>query len=201
MAMGTWLVVGLGNPGPAYALHRHNIGYRVVDELARRAGARLAPARGLRAEVCQTRITASGIGGIGADAARVVAAKPRAFMNESGGSVAALMAYHKTPADQVIVVHDELDLDLGQLRLKLGGGDNGHNGLRSIRKALGSGDFHRIRMGIGRPPGRQEPADYVLSNFPASQRAEVELEVGRAVDAIELLVVEGLTAAQNRYNN
>lgn len=201
MPTGTWLVVGLGNPGPTYAAHRHNIGHLVVDELARRAGLRLTVARGMRAGVCQTRITALGIGGVGADGARVVAAKPRTFMNESGGPTAALVAYHKTPIDRLIVVHDELDLDLGQLRLKSGGGDNGHNGLRSIRKALGSGDFHRIRMGIGRPPGRQDPADYVLSNFPASQRIEVELEVSRAADAIETLITEGLGAAQNKYNN
>lgn len=201
MPTGTWLVVGLGNPGPTYAAHRHNIGYLVVDELARRAGLRLSAARGMRAEVCQTRVTARGIGGVGADAERIVVAKPRTFMNESGGPTAALMAYHKTSIDRLIVVHDELDLDVGQLRLKAGGGDNGHNGLRSIRKALGSGDFHRIRMGIGRPPGRQEPADYVLSNFAASQRAEVELEVVRAADAIELLITQGLAAAQNQYNN
>jgi PTH1 family peptidyl-tRNA hydrolase len=201
MPTGSWLVVGLGNPGPAYAFHRHNIGYLVADELARRAGLPMAPTKGMRAEVCQTRITANGTGGIGADAARIVVTKPRTFMNESGGPVAALMAYHKTPIGQVIVVHDELDLDLGQLRLKLGGGDNGHNGLRSIRKALGSGDFHRIRMGIGRPPGRQEPADYVLSNFPVSVRTDVEIEVSRAADAIETLVNEGLGAAQNRFNN
>lgn len=201
MPTGTWLVVGLGNPGPTYALHRHNIGHFVIDELARRAGMRLAAARGMRAEVCQTRVTTRGIGGVGAEAARVVVAKPRTFMNESGGPTAALVAYHKTPIDRVIVIHDELDLDVGQLRLKSGGGDNGHNGLRSIRKALGSGDFHRIRMGIGRPPGRQEPADYVLSNFPASQRAEVELEVARAADAIEMLITDGLAVAQNKYNN
>lgn len=201
MPTGTWLLVGLGNPGPTYASHRHNIGHLVVAELARRAGRPLTAAKGLRAEVCQTRITVGGTGGIGADAARVVVARPRTYMNESGGPVAALMAYHKVPIERIIVVHDELDLDLGQLRIKLGGGDNGHNGLRSIRKALGSGDFHRIRMGIGRPPGRQEPADYVLSDFTASQRFEVELEVSRAADAIESLVVDGLGVAQNRFNN
>jgi peptidyl-tRNA hydrolase, PTH1 family len=200
MPAGSWLVVGLGNPGPTYALHRHNIGHMVVAELARRAGAPLTAAKGMRAEVCQTRITAAGTGGIGAEAARVVVARPRTFMNESGGPVAGLMAYHRIGIDRLVVVHDELDLELGQLRLKLGGGDNGHNGLRSIRKALGSGEFHRVRMGIGRPPGRQEPSDYVLSNFSASQRPAVELEVSRAVDAIEVMVLDGLAPAQNRYN-
>lgn len=201
MPTGTWLVVGLGNPGPTYAHHRHNIGHWVIAEMARRARTPLAPAKGTRADTCQTRITQDGVGGIGVEAARVVLARPRAFMNESGGPVAALMAYHKVAIDRLVVIHDELDLDLGQLRLKQGGGDNGHNGLRSIRKALGSGDFYRVRMGIGRPPGRQEPADYVLSNFAASQRTAVEIEVGRAVDAIEVLIVDGLDAAQNGFNS
>ncbi|HHV21158.1 MAG TPA: aminoacyl-tRNA hydrolase [Propionibacterium sp.] len=201
MPEGNWLVVGLGNPGPTYARHRHNVGHMVVDELTRRAGSPLAVARGMRAEVCQTRVSAGGIGGVGTDAVRVLLVKPRTYMNESGGPVAKLLAYHSIPPRHLLVLHDELDLDLGQLRLKFGGGDNGHNGLRSIRKSIGTGDYHRVRIGIGRPPGRQEPADYVLSNFPASQRTDLELEIGRAADAVEFLVREGLTSAQNRFNN
>ncbi|WP_432558917.1 aminoacyl-tRNA hydrolase [Granulicoccus sp. GXG6511] len=200
MPDGTWLVVGLGNPGPTYAFHRHNVGHMVIDELARRADSPLAVARLMRAAVCQTRVGAGGIGGVGADAARVVLVKPRTFMNESGGPVAKLLAYHRAKPDHLIVLHDELDLDPGQLRIKFGGGDNGHNGLRSIRKSVGTGDYHRVRIGIGRPPGRQEPADYVLSNFRASQRVDLEIEIGRAADAVELLVREGLAAAQNRFN-
>ncbi len=201
MPEGTWLVVGLGNPGPTYAFHRHNIGHMVVDELARRARTPLSPAKGMRAETCQTRVTAGGIGAVGADAVRLVVVKPRTYMNESGQPVAKLMAYHKVDPAHLVVIHDELDLDLGQLRLKLGGGDNGHNGLRSIRNSIGTGDYHRIRMGIGRPPGRQEPADFVLSNFPSAQRTDLEIEIGRAADAIEVLVREGLTLAQNRFNS
>lgn len=198
--MGAWLVVGLGNPGPTYAWHRHNVGHMVVGELARRAGTPLTVAKGMRAEVCQTRVGTGGLGSVGTDAARVVVARPRTFMNESGGPVAKLMAYHRIHADHLLVLHDELDLDPGQLRLKFGGGDNGHNGLRSIRKSLGTGDYHRIRIGIGRPPGRQDPADYVLSNFSAGERTGLDLMISRAADAVEALVREGLAAAQNRFN-
>lgn len=201
MPTGTWLVVGLGNPGPTYAFHRHNVGHMVLDELARRAGSRLSVAKGMRAEVCGTRVGPGGTGGVGADAAPMVLVKPRTYMNESGGPVAKLLAYHRVRPDHLLVLHDELDLDLGQLRLKFGGGDNGHNGLRSIRQSLGTGDYHRIRIGIGRPPGRQAPADYVLSNFPAGQRVELDLEIARAADAVEILVRDGLTPAQNRFNS
>lgn len=201
MPTGTWLVVGLGNPGPTYAFHRHNVGHMVIDELARRAGSRLSVAKGMRAEVCGTRVGPGGTGSVGADAAPMVLVKPRTYMNESGGPVAKLLAYHRVRPDHLLVLHDELDLDLGQLRLKFGGGDNGHNGLRSIRQSLGTGDYHRLRIGIGRPPGRQAPADYVLSNFPAAQRVELELEIARAADAVEMLVRDGLTPAQNRFNS
>ncbi|MGA4508042.1 aminoacyl-tRNA hydrolase [Propionibacteriaceae bacterium G1746] len=195
-----WLVVGLGNPGPAYASTRHNAGFFVVDEAARRGGVSFSGPRGMFADVAETRLGASGFGAIG-DAVKVVLAKPRTYMNESGRAVKALCTFHKIPVDRVIVVHDELDIDFGQLRIKLGGGDNGHNGLKSTRAHLGSGDFYRVRYGVGRPPGRQAPADYVLQPFPASMREDVLVEAGRAVDAVELLVSEGLAAAQNRFNS
>lgn len=198
--MSSWLVVGLGNPGPTYASHRHNVGFMVVDELARRGSLAYAAPKGMRAEVCETRISAAGVGVPGADAQRVALVKPRTFMNDSGQAVAKLAAYHKVPVGQVVAIHDELDLDPGVLRLKAGGGDNGHNGLKSIRACLGSGDFLRVRFGIGRPPGRQAPADFVLSSFPAAQRVDLEIDVSRAADAVESLVVEGLSAAQNRFN-
>ncbi len=199
--MSTWLVVGLGNPGPTYAHHRHNVGHMVADELASRARTPFQMPRGMRAETATTRVTASGIGGVGADAERVVLVKPLTYMNESGAAVGKVAAFHQVPANHVIVVHDELDIDPGQLRLKLGGGDNGHNGLKSIRRVLGTGDFYRVRVGIGRPPGRQEPADWVLSNVPASQREELALEVGRAADAVEYLVTHPLPDAQSRFNS
>jgi peptidyl-tRNA hydrolase, PTH1 family len=194
--MTTWLVMGLGNPGPAFASHRHNIGYRVADELSRRMGVRFRAARGMRAEVAEARL-----GPAGADAPRMILAKSRTFMNESGWAVTRLLSYHKLEPTQMIVVHDELDLDPGQLRVKLGGGDNGHNGLRSIRTFLGTGDFYRVRIGVGRPPGRQDPADFLLSDFPASAREDVEEEIIRAADAVESLVLVGLDKTQNVFNS
>ncbi len=190
------LVVGLGNPGPTYASHRHNVGYLVVDELARRLDTRFSGSRGMRAEVAEGRL-----GPLGPDAARIALVKPRTFMNESGGPVAKLLAYYKLTPDRVIAVHDELDINPGQLRVKYGGGDNGHNGLKSLRKSLGTGDFYRVRLGIGRPPGRQAPADFVLTSFPAAQRVELALDVGRAADAVESLVQHGLERTQSAFNS
>ena len=194
--MTSWLVVGLGNPGPAFASHRHNIGYRVVDELARRMQLRFRVVRGIRAEVADGRI-----GPPGGDGPRLILAKSRTFMNETGWAVTRLLAYYKLKPPQMIVVHDELDIDVGQLRVKFGGGDNGHNGLRSIRAALGTGDFYRVRIGVGRPPGRQDPADFLLSDIPASAREDIEGEIGRAADAVESLVALGLDRTQNVFNS
>ncbi|HEY6686317.1 MAG TPA: aminoacyl-tRNA hydrolase [Propionibacteriaceae bacterium] len=194
--MTSWLVVGLGNPGPAFASHRHNIGYRVVEELARRMQLRFRAVRGIRAEVADGRI-----GPPGGDGPRLILAKSRTFMNETGWAVTRLLAYYKLKPPQMIVVHDELDIDVGQLRLKFGGGDNGHNGLRSIRAALGTGDFYRVRIGVGRPPGRQDPADFLLSDIPASAREDIEVEIGRAADAVESLVAVGLDRTQNVFNS
>lgn len=200
--MSNWLLVGLGNPGPTYASHRHNVGYRVADELARRAGVRFTGSGQMRAEVAQTRLTASGgMGGIGAEAEQIVLLKSRTFMNESGSAVSKALAYYRIPAERLVAVHDELDLDFGQLRLKFGGGDNGHNGLRSIRASLGTGDFFRARLGVGRPPGRQDPADFLLSNFPTSLSEDLAVEVSRCADAVEALLVSGLDAAQTRFNS
>ncbi len=193
--MTSWLVVGLGNPGPAFAAQRHNIGYRVAEELARRMGVRFRVARGIRAEVAEGRV-----GQPAADAPRLIVAKSRTFMNETGWAVTRLLSYYKLQPAQMIAVHDELDIDPGQLRVKFGGGDNGHNGLRSIRASLGTGDFYRVRVGVGRPPGRQEPADFLLSNFPASTRQDVEVEISRAADAVESLALLGLDPTQNAFN-
>ncbi len=189
-----WLVVGLGNPGPAYAGTRHNVGVQAVEALAAAMGSGLAGHRRCRAEVLEGRVGLPGAG------SRVVVARTRGYMNESGGPVACLADFYKVPLEQLVVVHDELDLPLGGLRLKQGGGDNGHNGLRSLRRSLGSGDFHRVRLGIGRPPGRQDPADFVLRPFTAAERTEVDLMVADAVDALEVLVTQGLAPAQNRFN-
>jgi peptidyl-tRNA hydrolase, PTH1 family len=192
-----WLVVGLGNPGPAYAGHRHNVGYLVDDELASRVGGSFRSHKTGRADVVEGRL--GGPGGLGGP--RVVLARPRCYMNESGGPVAALVKFYKLPVERVIAVHDELDLPFETMRIKLGGGDNGHNGLRSLRQSLGSGEFHRVRLGIGRPPGRQSPADFVLSDFTAAERKVLPLQVARAADAVESLVADGLAATQATYNS
>lgn len=190
-----WLVVGLGNPGPAYAGTRHNIGYLVTDELARRLGGGWRSHRTGRAEVVEGRLGAPGTPG-----PRLVLARPRCFMNESGGPVMALARFYKVPVERIIAVHDELDIDFGTLRCKLGGGDNGHNGLRSMRSSLGSGDFFRVRAGVGRPPGRQNPADFVLSNYSSTERKELPFQVDTAADAVESLLVDGLELTQQRFN-
>jgi PTH1 family peptidyl-tRNA hydrolase len=189
MADDTYLVVGLGNPGPSYAGNRHNVGAMVLDLLAERVGGRFKSHKG-RADVVEGRLAGD----------RVVLAKPRSYMNESGGPVAGLRQFHKVPLDHVIVVHDELDLPYGTVRLKLGGGDNGHNGLRSISRSAGGPDYLRVRVGIGRPPGRQDPADFVLRDFSGAERKDLALHVDRAADAIEALVAEGLEAAQNSFH-
>jgi PTH1 family peptidyl-tRNA hydrolase len=194
--MQPWLVLGLGNPGPTYTSHRHNVGYHVIDELARRMSAAFSAPRGMRADVAEARL-----GPPGPDNLRVALVKSRTFMNETGGPVSKLLAYYKIEPDRLVVVHDELDLDPGQLRVKFAGGDNGHNGLKSIRKALGSGDFYRVRFGVGRPPGRQDPADFLLSNFPAGEREAVGLEIQRTADAVESLLLLGLDRTQTAFNS
>jgi peptidyl-tRNA hydrolase, PTH1 family len=187
-----FLVVGLGNPGPAYRGNRHNVGFMVLDLLAGRVGGRFKAHKG-RADVIEARLGPL-------PAPRVVLAKPKSYMNESGGPVASMRDFYKVAPEQLVVVHDELDLPYGALRLKRGGGDNGHNGLRSITKSLGTREYLRVRFGIGRPPGRMDPADYVLRDFAAAERKDLEFEVDRAADAVEALVRDGLEAAQNRYN-
>lgn len=203
MAGDVWLVVGLGNPGPSYARNRHNVGHLVGEELAQRMDGSFRAHKSGRAEVVEGRIgTPGAVAGAaaGGELPRVVLARLRCYMNESGGPVAALANFYKVPVDRVVAVHDELDIPFGTLRVKLGGGDNGHNGLRSIRKSLGSGDFYRVRVGIGRPPGRQSPADFVLSDYSGTERKELPFQVDRAADAVESLVLEGLEATQSRYN-
>ncbi len=186
-----WLIVGLGNPGQEYAGHRHNIGFRVADELARRIGGsfrRHKRARGLSLE-----------GRAGEH--RVVLIKPTTYMNDSGQAVAPLCDFYKTGPDRVLAIHDELDLPFGSLRLKFGGGDNGHNGLKSLRRSLGTGDYFRARFGIGRPAGRLDPAVFVLRDFSPTERRELDGEVSRMADAVEALITEGLDRAQTQYND
>ncbi|MDL4815671.1 aminoacyl-tRNA hydrolase [Actinomadura opuntiae] len=189
MSADVWLVVGLGNPGPSYAGNRHNAGFMVLDELAGRAGGRFKAHRS-RADVLEGRLAG----------ARAVLAKPRTYMNESGGPVKGLRDFYKVPVERLVVVHDELDVPFGALRLKRGGGDNGHNGLRSLTKSLGDREYLRVRFGVGRPPGRMDPAAFVLKDFSAAEKKVLELEVDRAADAVEALLTGGLEAAQNVFH-
>jgi PTH1 family peptidyl-tRNA hydrolase len=190
-----WLVVGLGNPGASYAGHRHNVGSLVVAALAQRMGSSFRAHKVGRAEVVEGRLTPPGSPG-----PRVVLARPRTYMNESGGPVKQLATFYKVPPERIVVIHDELDLPFATMRIKLGGGDNGHNGLRSVRGALATGDFYRVRIGIGRPPGRQDVSDFVLSDYTAAERKDVPLQVGLAADAVESLLTEGLERTQGRFN-
>jgi PTH1 family peptidyl-tRNA hydrolase len=183
------LVVGLGNPGPKYVANRHNVGFLVADELADRIGGRFKSHKA-GADVLEGRLAGR----------RVALAKPRSYMNLSGGPVAGTVRFFKVAPEHVIVLHDELDLPYGEVRLKLGGGENGHNGLRSITKSLGTRDYLRVRFGIGRPPGRMDPADYVLRDFSATERKDLALDIDRCADATEALVAKGLEAAQNLFH-
>jgi len=189
-AMTAWLIVGLGNPGSSYSGHRHNVGAMVVDELAVRTTASLRSHKA-RAAAAEVRIVAQ----------RAVIAQPLTFMNESGGPVAGLLSFYKIPVENLIVIHDELDIPFAEVRLKLGGGEGGHNGLRSITKSVGTRDYLRVRVGIGRPPGRMDPADYVLHDFSGAERSEVPLLISDAADAVERLVSEGLGAAQQEWHS
>lgn len=189
MAEPLWLVVGLGNPGPSYAGNRHNVGFMVLDLLADRVGARFKAHKG-RADLIEGRLAGQ----------RAALAKPKCYMNESGGPVASLRDFFKVPAERIVVVHDELDIPYAAVRLKLGGGDNGHNGLRSITQSLGTRDYLRVRVGVGRPPGRQDAADFVLKDFSGAEKKDLGFHVDRAADAVEALLTGPLEAAQNVFH-
>jgi len=183
-------VVGLGNPGPEYAETRHNVGFRVVELLAARAGGGRFSKHKSNADVLEGRLAGR----------KVVLAKPRTYMNVSGGPVAGLLRYFSVPATELVVVHDDLDLGFGVVRLKQGGGEGGHNGLRSISQSCGTRDYLRVRFGIGRPPGRQDPADFVLKRFSSVENKELEFAVDLAADAVEALLSDGLESTQNRFH-
>ncbi len=188
---GPWLVIGLGNPGPRYETTRHNVGQMVVDELAARRAETLRSHKA-NAVVAEAWLRPG--------AAKMVLAKPKTFMNVSGGPAAALASFYSVDPGRVIVVHDELDIPFDTIKLKVGGGHGGHNGVRDIAKALGTPDFPRVRVGIGRPPGRQDPADWVLDPFSSEERKTLGILVSDAADAVEQIVGEGLLAAQQRFH-
>ncbi|CAB5047589.1 unannotated protein [freshwater metagenome] len=189
-----WLILGLGNPGPEYANTRHNIGYLVVEEIGKRISGSFLSHKA-RADVLEGRL------GVGIDAPSLILAKAKSYMNESGGPGKALADFYKTPLDHIIVIHDELDLPFEAIRSKLGGGDNGHNGLKSLSKSLGGPGYLRMRMGIGRPQGRQDPADFVLKPFSTEERKVLPLFVDRGSDAVESLLTRGLEETQQRFND
>jgi peptidyl-tRNA hydrolase, PTH1 family len=184
-----WIIVGLGNPGPEYAGTRHNAGAMVLDVLAERAGARFKAHRS-RNDIAEGRLSGQ----------PVTLARPHSYMNLSGGPVAALVGFYKAQPDHVVVIHDELDIPFDAVRLKLGGGDNGHNGLRSITASLGTRDYYRVRFGIGRPPGRMDAAAFVLKDFSVAERKELPFALERAADATAALIAKGLVDAQNEYH-
>lgn len=187
-----WLVVGLGNPGPRYEATRHNVGQLVIDELAARRGETLK-AHKAGARVAETWLRPGG--------AKLILAKPNTFMNVSGGPVAGLARFYGIPLDRVVVVHDELDIPFDTIKLKVGGGHGGHNGVRDVAKALDSPEFARVRVGIGRPLGRQDAADWVLDPFGATERKNLPILVGDAADAVEVLIADGLVAAQQKHHS
>jgi PTH1 family peptidyl-tRNA hydrolase len=189
MADDRWIIAGLGNPGPEYANTRHNAGQMVLALLAERIGARFKAHRS-RCDIAEGRLGNQ----------PVTLARPLSYMNLSGQPLAALAAFYKTPPERLVVIHDELDIPFGTVRLKLGGGDNGHNGLRSISQSLGTRDYYRVRFGIGRPPGRMDAASFVLKDFTAAERKDLPWAIDRAADATEALISDGLTEAQNRYH-
>lgn len=189
MADDLWLVVGLGNPGPSYAGTRHNLGFMVLDNLAARVGSKFKAHKG-RCDVVEGRI----------NGVRTILAKPKSYMNLSGGPVASMRDFFKIPMERIIVVHDELDIPYGSLKVKRGGGDGGHNGLKSITNALGNREYIRVRAGIGRPQGQQDPADYVLKEFAPPERKELALNVELAADVVEKLLVSSIEAVQNQVH-
>ena len=190
----TWLVVGLGNPGDKYAATRHNVGQMVVDELVRRHNVKLSSHKS------RTNIAAFKLG-VGDDAHQVIVAKSHSFMNETGGPIKALANFYSVDPEKIIVLHDELDIPFAAIRTKFAGGDNGHNGLKSITSAFGAPDYYRVRLGIGRPMGEQDPADFVLKAFSKVEQKDLSEFIVRGADVVESLINEGLERTQTRFNS
>lgn len=188
----TWLIVGLGNPGSEYEKTRHNIGQMAVDELARTVGGNFRKHGRARAQVLEGRL---GMGG-----PKVVLAKPLTYMNVSGGPVSALAQFYGIDPDHIIAVHDELDIPFNTIKLKIGGGEGGHNGLRDMTKALGTKDYYRVRAGIGRPPGRMQVSDFVLKPFSSTESKELPFLISNAAEAVEVLIKQGLLDAQQKFH-
>ena len=188
-----WLLIGLGNPGKEYEKTRHNIGAALISEYAKKAGVKFSSHKS-RADIAEISI------GVGAQRVLLIAATLRCYMNESGGPTSSLANFFKVNSDHIIIAHDELDIPFQSIRVKYGGGDNGHNGLKSVTSGLSSSDYNRIRLGIGRPIGEQDPADFVLKPFSSAERKDLDLFLQRGIDAVELLITQGIEKAQNSFN-
>lgn len=190
----TWLVVGLGNPGDQYAATRHNVGQMVIDQLVKRHSIKLASHKS------RTHIAAYKLG-VGIDAHQIILAKSQSYMNETGGPIKALANFYSIEPAKIIVLHDELDIGYSVIRTKLGGGDNGHNGLKSMTSAFNTPDYYRVRLGIGRPMGQQDPADFVLKQFSKEEKKDLEEFIERGADVVEFLIEKGLELTQGKFNS
>jgi len=190
----TWLVVGLGNPGDQYAATRHNVGQMVIDQLVKRHSVKLASHKS------RTHIAAYKLG-VGIDAHQIILAKSQSYMNETGGPIKALANFYSVEPEKIIVLHDELDIGFAAIRTKLGGGDNGHNGLKSMTSAFNTPDYYRVRLGIGRPMGQQDPADFVLKQFSKEEKKDLDEFIERGSDVVEFLIEKGLELTQGKFNS
>jgi PTH1 family peptidyl-tRNA hydrolase len=190
----TWLVAGLGNPGDQYAATRHNVGQMVIDQLVKRHSVKLASHKS------RTQIAAYKLG-VGIDAHQIILAKSQSYMNETGGPIKALANFYSVEPEKIIVLHDELDIGFAAIRTKLGGGDNGHNGLKSMTSAFNTPDYYRVRLGIGRPMGQQDPADFVLKQFSKEEKKDLDEFIERGADVVEFLIEKGLELTQGKFNS
>jgi PTH1 family peptidyl-tRNA hydrolase len=190
----TWLVAGLGNPGDQYAATRHNVGQMVIDQLVKRHSIKLASHKS------RTHIAAYKLG-VGIDAHQIILAKSHSYMNETGGPIKALANFYSIEPENIIALHDELDIGFAAIRTKLGGGDNGHNGLKSMTSAFDTPDYYRVRLGIGRPMGQQDPADFVLKQFSKEEKKELDEFIERGADVVEFLIEQGLELTQGKFNS
>jgi PTH1 family peptidyl-tRNA hydrolase len=190
----TWLVAGLGNPGDQYAATRHNVGQMVIDQLVKRHSIKLASHKS------RTHIAAYKLG-VGIDAHQIILAKSQSYMNETGGPIKALANFYSIEPENIIVLHDELDIGFAAIRTKLGGGDNGHNGLKSMTSAFNTPDYYRVRLGIGRPMGQQDPADFVLKQFSKEEKKDLDEFIERGADVVEFLIEQGLELTQGKFNS
>lgn len=190
----TWLVVGLGNPGDEYAATRHNVGQMVIDHLVKRHNVKLSTHKS-RTDIAAYKL------GVGVDAHSIILAKSKSYMNESGGPIKALAAFYSVEPSKIIVLHDELDIPYAAIRTKIAGGDNGHNGLKSLTSSLGTADYFRVRLGIGRPMGQQDPGDFVLKQFSKEEKKNLNEFIDRGADCVEFLIEKGLDLTQSKFNS